>query len=699
MRLLKRKPRTFEIQVQDMTLHIQAATDVDEESRAAALSFWELLHTYSIRNPEFRASKRPVKVPGDAPEIVREIASTAAGAPGVGPMFSFQGAVTDHVGRFLAREVSEVTVNCGGDYFIRSRRRQKLTVLRRPGSSVAVVVPADRAGRRGLDDAGARAEDAAEVDGLAVLAESCMLAGAAAAGVQAILPKENGLHGRLGVPEAGARRDRRGGLPRRARSGWPAAWSSPRDRSTRGSDVTGAREERELAQAKLRVEELREQLNFHSYRYHVLDDPEVSDAEYDELMRELRALEERFPELVTPDSPDAAGRRDPGRPVRARRAPHADALARQRVQPRGARGMGGSGSSARSAPGPRYSCELKIDGVAVALTYEGGVLTKGATRGDGRIGEDITANVRTVRSVPQRLRLEEPPAYLEVRGEIYLPVQAFERLNEELLAAEKRPFANPRNAAAGSLRQKDPKVTASRPLALLVHSFGYADGVRFDSHSGFLDWCRDARLPVAPTSEVKQDVDGVMAYLEHWEANRHSVDWEVDGAVVKVDQVALQQELGATSHAPRWAIAYKFPPEERTALLRKIDVHTGRTGKVTPFAVLEPVFVGGVTITYATLHNEDEVARKDVREGDTVIVRRAGDVIPEIVGPVPSKRKKGARRWKFPKTCPSCGTELVRTPGEADHRCPNPALPQPRTSSGCTRSARAAGSTSRASAT
>ncbi|MGA9161122.1 MAG: NAD-dependent DNA ligase LigA [Actinomycetota bacterium] len=438
--------------------------------------------------------------------------------------------------------------------------------------------------------------------------------------------------------------------------------------------MTGTREERELADAKLRVEELREQLNFHSYRYHVLDDPEVSDAEYDELMRELRALEERFPELVTPDSPTqrvGATPADLFAPVEHRTPMLSldNAFSREELEAWATRVERAVGA------GATYSCELKIDGVAVALTYESGVLTKGATRGDGRIGEDITANVRTVRSVPQRLQVADPPAYLEVRGEIYLPVRAFERLNEELLAVEKRPFANPRNAAAGSLRQKDPKVTASRPLALLVHSFGYADGVRFESHSGFLDWCREARLPVAPTSEVKQDVDGVMAYLGHWEANRHSVDWEVDGAVVKVDRVALQQELGATSHAPRWAIAYKFPPEERTALLRKIDVHTGRTGKVTPFAVLEPVFVGGVTITYATLHNEDEVARKDVRERDTVIVRRAGDVIPEIVGPVLSKRKKGARRWKFPTTCPSCGTELVRTPGEADQRCPNPACP------------------------
>jgi DNA ligase (NAD+) len=438
--------------------------------------------------------------------------------------------------------------------------------------------------------------------------------------------------------------------------------------------MTGSAEERELAKAKLRVEELREQANFHSYRYHVLDDPEVSDAEYDDLMKELRALEERFPELVTPDSPTQRVGGTPTdlfAPVEHRTPMLSldNAFSREEIEAWAARVERGIGS------GARCSCELKIDGIAVALTYQDGVLTKGATRGDGRIGEDITANVRTVRSVPQRLQLKDAPAYLEVRGEIYLPVKAFERLNEELLAAEKRAFANPRNAAAGSLRQKDPKISASRPLALFVHSFGYAEGVRFDSHSGFLDWCRDARLPVAPTSEVKQDVDGVMTYLEHWEAHRHSVDWEVDGAVIKIDQVAQQQELGATSHAPRWAIAYKFPPEERTALLRKIDVHTGRTGKVTPFAVLEPVVVGGVTITYATLHNESEVARKDVREGDSVIVRRAGDVIPEIVGPVLAKRKKGARKWKFPTTCSSCGTELVRPPGEADHRCPNPNCP------------------------
>ena len=431
-----------------------------------------------------------------------------------------------------------------------------------------------------------------------------------------------------------------------------------------------ARADRELAAAKVRVEELRERLNYHSYRYHVLDDPEIADVEYDELLTELRELEERFPELITPDSPTqrvGATPADLFAPVQHRSPMLSldNAFSREELEAweqRVERVLGGPAA---------YSCELKIDGVAVALTYEDGVLTKGATRGDGRIGEDITANVRTVRTVPQRLLGSEPPRVLEVRGEIYLPVKAFEKLNDELLAAEQRPFANPRNAAAGSLRQKDPKITATRPLSLWVHSFGFADGIRFESHSGFLAWCRGAGLPVAPTGEVVDGLEGVVAYVERWQEQRHSVDWEIDGVVVKVDQIALQDELGATSHAPRWAIAYKFPPEERTTILREIGVHTGRTGVVTPFAFLEPVHVSGVTVTTATLHNEDEVRRKDVREGDTVIVRRAGDVIPEVVGPVLSKRKRGARRWKFPTECNSCGTTLVRKEGEAYWRCPN----------------------------
>ena len=431
-------------------------------------------------------------------------------------------------------------------------------------------------------------------------------------------------------------------------------------------------EERELAEAKLRVEELGELINHHSYRYHVLDDPEVADIEYDEMVRELQALEDRFPELITPDSPTQRVGNVPAdlfAPV-AHRAPMLsldNTFSFEELEAWNARVEKRVGDAAR------FACELKIDGVACALTYERGRLVRGATRGDGITGEDITANVRTVRGVPPKLLLKDPPALIEVRGEMYFPVKAFGRLNEELTANEQRPFANPRNAAAGSLRQKDPKVTSSRPLRLWVHSFGAADGVAFDSHLGFLEWAASAGLPVPPTTTGVDSIAEVEAFLTNWEEHRHSIDWEIDGAVIKVDQTELQRELGTTSHAPRWAIAFKFPPEERTALLKKIDVHTGRTGKVTPFAVLEPVAVGGVTITTATLHNEDEVRRKDVREKDTVIVRRAGDVIPEIVGPVLSKRPKSARKWKMPKACPSCGTPLVRREGEVDYRCPNKA--------------------------
>jgi len=432
-----------------------------------------------------------------------------------------------------------------------------------------------------------------------------------------------------------------------------------------------AGDERARADAKVRVEELRERINHHAYRYHVLDDPEVSDAEYDELVGQLRTLEDAFPELITADSPTQRVGAAPNElfaPVE-HRAPMLsldNAFSFEELGSWADRVIKGLGGET-----PAFVCELKIDGVACALTYERGVLVRAATRGDGSTGEDITANVRTVIGVPARLTLEDPPAIVEIRGEMYLPVRAFAQLNDGLLAAGQKPFANPRNAAAGSLRQKNAEVTAARPLRLWVHSFGAAEGVSFDSHLAFLDWAASAGLPVAPTTELVDSIDGVQAFLRRWEEHRHSVDWEIDGAVIKVDRTDLQRELGATSHAPRWAIAFKFPPEERTTKLLAIDVHTGRTGKVTPFAVLEPVFVGGVTVTYATLHNEDEVRRKDVRVRDAVIVRRAGDVIPEVVGPVLSKRTKSSRRWKMPAACNACGTPLVRADGEADYRCPN----------------------------
>jgi DNA ligase (NAD+) len=428
--------------------------------------------------------------------------------------------------------------------------------------------------------------------------------------------------------------------------------------------------ERKLAEAKRLVEELREQINHHNYRYHVLDQPEISDFDYDQLINELKALEDEFPELITPDSPTQRVGASPDQlfaPVkhRARMLSLDNVFSQEELEAWGKRVERAIGT------GARYVCELKIDGVAVALTYENGVYAQGATRGDGEVGEDITANIRTVRAAPQRLRLKKAPPALEVRGEIYLPVKAFEKLNDELLSNEQRPFANPRNAAAGSLRQKDPKVTASRPLRLWCHGLGVAEGMRFRSHSESLEWMREAGLPVDPHVTVVDTLDEVHEFAQHWQQHRHSIDYEIDGCVVKVDQIDYQDELGATSKAPRWAMAYKFPPEERTTLLENIFVHTGRTGVVTPFAQLEPVFVGGVTITTATLHNEDEVKRKDVRPKDTVIVRRAGDVIPEVVGPVASKRPKNARPWRFPKKCPSCGTPLLRPEGEAAWRCPN----------------------------
>ncbi len=429
-------------------------------------------------------------------------------------------------------------------------------------------------------------------------------------------------------------------------------------------------EERRRSQARLRIEELRDQIRRHDYLYYVENRPEISDAEYDELMRELERLEQQFPEFITPDSPTQRVGGQPSElfaPVhhRARMLSLDNAFSWEELEAWGKRIDRTLGRAAD------FSCELKIDGVAVALTYEDGVYTRGATRGDGVVGDDITVNIRTIRAVPTRLRGKDHPKRLELRGEVYLPVKAFEQLNQELTAREERPFANPRNAAAGSLRQKDPEVTAGRPLRFWCHSVAYIEGRRFERHSQALVYLREAGVPVNPATERVASLKEVYAYCERWEKHRHDIDYEIDGVVVKVDQVGLQEELGATSKAPRWAIAYKFPPEERTTLLKKIDVHTGRTGRVTPFAMLEPVYVGGVTVGTATLHNEDELRRKDVREGDTVIVRRAGDVIPEIVGPVLSKRPKNAPPWRFPKKCPSCGTRLVREQDEADWRCPN----------------------------
>jgi DNA ligase (NAD+) len=320
-----------------------------------------------------------------------------------------------------------------------------------------------------------------------------------------------------------------------------------------------------------------------------------------------------------------------------------------------------------------YVCELKIDGIAMSLRYEDGRYVQAATRGDGTTGEDVTENVRTIDAVPKRLKTKgTPPAALEVRGEVYMPIASFTALNEAQGAAGLKMFANPRNSAAGSLRQKDPSITAKRDLSFWAYQLGAVDrGPTFRRHSEMLRWLESVGFPVNPAIETLDTLDDVFAYCNRWLEHRHDLPYEIDGVVVKVDDLAQRGELGSTSKAPRWAIAFKFPPEERDTLLKDIMVSIGRTGKATPFAQLEPVFVGGSTVGVATLHNEDQVRAKDVRPGDTVVVRKAGDVIPEVVGPVLAKRPKGLAEWRFPKECPSCGGPLVRLEGESDHFCTN----------------------------
>ena len=423
------------------------------------------------------------------------------------------------------------------------------------------------------------------------------------------------------------------------------------------------------------VRALRDAIDHHSYRYHVLDDPEISDAEYDALVRELTVLEEEHPDLVTPDSPTQRVGAAPSSLFAAVQHPSPmwsldNAFSFEELVAWGKRVEKVLGGVAD------YWCELKVDGAAADLAYVDGRLSVGATRGDGRTGEDITANVKTIPSVPLRLRTDAPPALLEVRGEIYMPVSAFRKLNEGLAEEGERIFANPRNAAAGSLRQKDPKVTAGRSLALLVHGAGRWDGgPRFARHSEQMQELTRLGFRVMAETRLATDLEAVYDFCRHWEAHRHDLGFEVDGVVVKVDQIAQREELGYTSKSPRWAIAYKFPPEEKTTRLLDIKTHVGRTGAVTPFAQLEAVVLSGGTVTQATLHNEDEIARKDIRVGDWVLVRRAGDVIPEVIAPVVSRRTGDERVFEMPQACPVCGTPLVRPEGEKVRRCPNELCP------------------------
>jgi DNA ligase (NAD+) len=421
--------------------------------------------------------------------------------------------------------------------------------------------------------------------------------------------------------------------------------------------------------------ELAEQVRAHQFSYHVRDAPTISDGEYDALVRALNALEDRYAELRTPDSPtqqvgaafstDFAAVDHLERMLSLDNAFSAPELAAWAARVK----QSASGTSYR------YLCELKIDGLAINLLYERGRLVRAATRGDGRTGEDVTNNVRTIKGIPHQLTSSDQsdhPESIEIRGEVFFPVEAFGELNASLVEAGKAPFANPRNAAAGSLRQKDPRVTATRPLRMLVHGIGARTGFSMERQSQAYDALRDWGLPVSDHYKVLDDVTAVQAYIDHYGEHRHSVEHELDGIVVKIDEVTVQRRLGSTSRSPRWAIAYKYPPEEVTTKLLDIRVNVGRTGRVTPFGVMKPVKVAGSTVEMATLHNAFEVVRKGVLIGDTVVLRKAGDVIPEIVGPVVDLRDGSERAFVMPTHCPDCGTELaVEKEGDKDIRCPN----------------------------
>lgn len=423
-----------------------------------------------------------------------------------------------------------------------------------------------------------------------------------------------------------------------------------------------------------RAAELRKLIAHHDHCYYVLDQPEVTDAEYDALFRELRELEESDPGLLTPDSPT---QRVGGKPLeKFGQIEHAEpmlSLANARSEDelrawsdRVARGLERLDLAAATI---RYVTEPKIDGLAISLTYENGVLTHGATRGDGRIGEDVTQNLKTIKAIP--LSFPDAPPLIEVRGEIYLPLADFGRLNEARAEQGEAAFANPRNAAAGSIRQLDPAVAASRPLSMWTYGVGRLEGAEFDSHSESLAWLGEKGFRVNPDVETHEGIDEVAARCDWWAERRDGLDFEIDGVVIKVDDRSLQRELGVAGREPRWAIAWKFAPTTATTTLKEVVWNVGRTGHLVPFAMLEPVHVGGVTVSTATLHNEEDLERKDVRNGDEVVVLRAGDVIPQVVSHVPGKRKKGARRPKPPAKCPACGTPTVKPEDAVFTICPN----------------------------
>jgi DNA ligase (NAD+) len=422
--------------------------------------------------------------------------------------------------------------------------------------------------------------------------------------------------------------------------------------------------------ARHRMTELINEIRDHQFKYYVLDQPTVSDAQFDELLRELQSLEDKNPELREPDSPTqhVGG----GFSTQFEQRDHIEKMMSldnvfdtqelaqwfDRVE--------------KEISQPQYLCEVKVDGLAINLTYENGVLVRGLTRGNGVTGEDVTLNVKTIRNLPHQLKGDAAPILIEVRGEVFFPIAAFNELNDSLEEAGKQLFANPRNGAAGSLRQKDPRVTASRPLSVVIHGVGARDGIAFESQSAAYEQLKNLGLPTSDRFKVCGTRAEVEKFIQYYADHRHDVEHEIDGVVIKVDSLSQQQQLGFTSRAPKWAIAYKYPPEEVTTVLLDIKVSVGRTGRVTPFAYMEPVKVAGSTVTNATLHNAEEIVRKGVLIGDTIVIRKAGDVIPEVLGPVLDKRKGTERAFVMPTHCPECGDELrAMSQGDVDIRCPN----------------------------
>jgi DNA ligase (NAD+) len=429
-----------------------------------------------------------------------------------------------------------------------------------------------------------------------------------------------------------------------------------------------------LKDVQSRLDELRAKVNHHLYRYHVLDDPEISDAEYDRLYDELKALEDEYPDLITADSP-----------TQRVGAPPSERFGKVRhLQPMGSLDKVTDDDGLRkwaddvrkrldSDEPIAYVVEPKIDGSAVSLTYENGVFVRGATRGDGYEGEDVTPNLRTITSIPLTMRPGDgsaPPPVLEVRGEVYMPLTSFQKLTEQQLAQGKKPSPNPRNAAAGSLRQLNSSITADRDLSIWVYGVGLREGLAMETHWATLEWLREHGFRTNPFAERLESIDEVAKVCRDWERRRGGLDYEIDGIVIKVDSLDQQGRLGALHERPRWARAFKWAPMTAQTKLVKIAIRVGRTGALNPWAMLEPVEVGGVTVSRATLHNEEDINRKQIREGDVVIVQRAGDVIPQVVGPA-GPHQPGTKEFRMPKKCPLCGTDVVKPEGEAMHRCPN----------------------------